>query len=89
MAVKPRKSRIPVAPQARKSDCYISVRIAVTANAKLAALSALAGMDKSAYVAKLISDNVAGLILIDKRKSGDHGGVHDEADGGIDGAEAA
>ena len=84
MAVKPRKSRIPVAPQARKTDCYISVRIAVTVNAKLAALSALAGIDKSAYVAKLISDNVQGLILIDKRKSSGQVAVHDEAVEGID-----
>ncbi len=58
-----------------------SVRLDVTTNARVAAAAALAGIDKSAWMSRAITEALAGVLVIDRRKTADRG---DPSGEGID-----
>ncbi len=79
MATQTPRKRGAAAPSARKS-VMTSVRLDVATHARVSAAASLAGMDKSAFCAKAIMDAVAGLVVIDRRKSSGHGDPSDGDD---------
>lgn len=54
------------APAPRRS-VSASVRLDVATHARVAAASALAGMDRSAWMARAITDALAGIVVFDRR----------------------
>lgn len=58
-----------------------SVRLDVTTNARVAAAAALAGIDKSAWMSRAITEALAGVLVIDRRKTADRGDLSDEGIG--------
>jgi hypothetical protein len=48
-----------------------SVRIDVPTYAKISALAALEGIDKSALMCRFITEAVSGIVVFDRRKSDD------------------
>ncbi len=48
-----------------------SVVLDVGTNARLAAASALEGIDKSTYMARVITESLRGIVVFDRRKSAD------------------
>jgi hypothetical protein len=65
------KRRGSAAPAARK-HVMVSVRLDVPTNARVAAAAALAGLDKSTYCARAITEALAGIVVFDRNnpKSG-------------------
>jgi len=63
-----------------------SVKLDLATHARVAAAAALAGVDRSAWINKAITEALRGIVVFDKRKSDDHGGSAGE---GIGGSEAA
>ena len=57
-------------PSARKF-VMASVRLDVATHARVAAASALAGLDKSAWMSRAITEALSGVVVIDRRKSDD------------------
>jgi hypothetical protein len=45
----------------------VSVRLDVATNARVAAAAALAGIDKSAFCAKAITEALTGIVVFDRR----------------------
>ena len=70
MAKEPTRGRGSAAPKAPKS-VMASVRLDVATHARVSAAAALAGMDKSAWMARAITDALKGVVVIDRRKSGE------------------
>ena len=77
MAKEPAQGRGSAAPKARKS-VMASVRLDVATHARVAAAAALAGMDKSAWMSRAITDALKGVVVIDRRKSPDGAKSPDE-----------
>jgi hypothetical protein len=50
-----------------------SVRLDVATHAKLSAAASLSGVDKSTFCARAITEAVAGVVVIDRRKTAGHG----------------
>ena len=48
-----------------------SVVLDVGTNARLAAAAALEGIDKSTYMARVITESLRGIVVFDRRKSAD------------------
>jgi hypothetical protein len=50
-----------------------SVRLDVATHARVSAAAALAGLDKSAWMSRAITNALHGVVVIDRRKSAEHG----------------
>lgn len=57
-----------------------SVRLDVATHARLSAAAALAGLDKSTFCARAISDALVGIVVFDRRNRDGHGDPSDEVD---------
>jgi hypothetical protein len=77
VAKEPAQGRGSAAPKARKS-VMASVRLDVATHARVSAAAALAGMDKSAWMARAIRDALKDVVVIDRRKSPDGAKSPDE-----------
>ena len=81
MASKSAHRRGSAAPTAKK---YVmaSVKLDVATHARVAAASALAGLDKSAWMSRAITEALAGVVIIDRRNPKSAGEVNpdDEED---------
>lgn len=66
MSTQPPRRRGPAGPSAR-THVMASVKLDVATHARVAAAASLAGLDKSAWMSRVISEAVAGLVLIDRR----------------------
>ncbi len=67
MATQVSKRRGPAAAVPRK-HVMTSVRLDVATHARLSAAAALAGMDKSTFCARAISEALIGIVVFDRRK---------------------
>lgn len=56
------------AAAAPRKHVMTSVRLDVATHARLSAAAALAGMDKSTFCARAISDALVGIVVFDRRK---------------------
>lgn len=72
MSTQPTRRRGSAAPTGRKF-VMASVRLDVATHARVSAAAALAGMDKSAWMSRAITEALQGVIVIDRRKSPGHG----------------
>jgi hypothetical protein len=63
-----------------------SVRLDVATHARVAAAAALAGMDRSTWINRAITEALAGIVVFDRRKPDGRGAASDQ---GIDAGEAA
>lgn len=72
MAAQPARRRGSAAPTVKK---YVmaSVRLDVATHARVAAAAALAGLDKSAWMSRAITEALTGIVVFDRRtaKPGD------------------
>jgi predicted transcriptional regulator len=69
----------------KKRYVSASVRLDVGTHSRLSAAAALAGMTKTTFMEKAITDALQGIIVIDRRKAagqGDPSGEEDRPDGG-------
>jgi hypothetical protein len=59
------------APKAPKLRTYVmaSVRLDVPTHARVAAAAALAGMDKSTWMSRAITEALSGIVVFDRRSS--------------------
>ena len=74
----PRK-RGSAAPAVRK-HVMVSVKLDVASNARLSAAAALAGIDKSTFCARAITEALSGIVVFDRRKPDGQGDPSDEVD---------
>lgn len=74
VASQPVRKRGSATPAARK-HVMASVRLDVATHARVAAAAALAGLDKSAWMSRAITEALSGIVVFDRRapKGGDHG----------------
>ncbi|MEJ7639724.1 MAG: hypothetical protein WKF75_17565, partial [Singulisphaera sp.] len=82
MSAQPSRRRGPAAPAIRK---YVmaSVKLDAATNARLAAAAALAGMDKSAWMSRAITEALSGVLVIDRRKSAENVDLSEDVDRAI------
>jgi len=66
VATQPAKRRGPASPAARKF-VMASVKLDVATHARVAAAAALAGIDRSAWIAKAINEGLTGIVVFDRR----------------------
>ena len=67
MAAQTPRKRGSAAPAVRK-HVMVSVKLDVASNARLSAAAALAGIDKSTFCARAITEALAGIVVFDRRK---------------------
>ena len=81
MAAQSPKRRGAASPQARE---YIttSIRLRVSTAARVAAAAQIAGVDKSRFMADAVEAALAGIVLVDRRKSVGRASSSDEGIGG-------
>ena len=79
MAAQTPRRRGPAAAAPRK-HVMTSVRLDVATHARLSAAAALAGLDKSTFCARAISDALVGIVVFDRRNRDGHGDPSDEVD---------
>lgn len=68
MAARTPHSRKPADQQASRT-VKASVVLDVGTNARLAAAAALEGIDKSTYMARVITESLRGIVVFDRRNS--------------------
>ncbi len=81
MASQPVRKRGSATPAARK-HVMASVRLDVATHARVAAAAALAGLDKSAWMSRAITEALAGIVVFDRRAP--KGGESNDPDTGED-----
>ena len=87
MATQPARRRGAAAPAVRKF-VMASVKLDVATHARVAAAAALAGLDKSAWMSRAITEALAGIVVFDRRAQ-KGGGEVDPAEGEDRQSEAA
>ena len=60
-----------------------SLTVDVDLHARWAAAAALRGMDRNAFAVECLRDGLKGIVVIDRKRSADHGAVssHEGSDG--------
>jgi hypothetical protein len=84
VAAQPPRRRGSAAPPARKF-VSASVRLDVATHARVAAAAALAGVDRSTWINKAITDALQGIVVFDRRNRDGSG----DLDSGVDRESAA
>ena len=79
MAAQPSRRRGSAAPPVRKF-VSASVRLDVGTHARVAAAAALAGVDRSTWINRAITDALKGIVVFDRTKGPDHGDLSDDED---------
>ena len=79
MAAQIPRKRVSAATAVRK-HVMVSVKLDVASNARLSAAAALAGIDKSTFCARAITEALSGIVVFDRRNRDGHGDPSDEVD---------
>jgi predicted HicB family RNase H-like nuclease len=65
------------APKPKRTHVSASVRLDVATHARVSAAAALAGVDKSTWMSRAITEALQGIVVFDRRKGAGQGDLSD------------